>query len=73
MRSFDTDFHRVLVSSLIESSLQSYHEITEKLFHMNKLSFESYRAGPDSAHNRERSPAEYHSTGVMLIAVFIKS
>ena len=42
-----------LVSFLIKSSLQSYHEIMEKLFYMNKLPLESYGAGTDSAHNRE--------------------
>lgn len=42
-----------LVSSLTESALQSYHEIMEKLFHVNKLPLESYGAGPDSSHNRE--------------------
>lgn len=61
------------VSSLIESSSQSYQEIPEKLFHMYKLSLETYTAGTDSAHSRERSPAEDHSAGVILIAVFIKS
>lgn len=61
------------VSSLIESSSQSYQEVTEKLFHMYKPSLESYRAGTDSAHSRERSPAEYPSAGVTLVVVFIKS
>lgn len=44
-----------LVSSLTKRSLQSYHEIMEKLFHVNKLPLESYGAGTNGAHNREGS------------------
>ena len=42
-----------LVSSLPKSSLQSYHKLMEKLFHVNKLPLESYGAGTDSSQQRE--------------------